>query len=503
MIDIGSNTVRLAVYQILPNGAHRVIDQGRWPARLSEKLTAEGVLPLDTIDELADVLRHFRRICRMHGASRIRAVATAAIRQATNRRQVLDKLKRLAGLDVELLSGEEEARFGSVAVLRTMSLSDGLLVDIGGGSTEISLLKNRKLVRSVSLPIGCVNIASRHSLNGNAISEERLELMLADIMDKLRAEPWIAQHAGLPLIGLGGTTRALAKLCQRSSDYPYANMHGFELSVRTLDDTIARLAPLKLDKRRKIPGLSKDRADVIVPGLAILQAVVRYSASSRVIVCGAGLRDGLFYETCLPREEDLSPRQVLEDSIRNLTALYPTVPEEHLAQVNRLALTLFDQLAPGAGLPAEARVLLDAATRLFKIGAIIDAGDSADHTFYLLMHAHWNGLSHREILLTAAIASYRSANPLRRKLAPYRRILREGDHQLAIRLGSLLQLAAALDRSESQAISALDVSVRGGNRLRLSATARHSLPVERMEVDSVAREFKKNWGLSPKLTVNG
>lgn len=501
MIDIGSNTVRLAVYQVLANGAYRVVDQGRWPARLSEKLTAEGLLPLEAIDDLAEVLRHFRRICKMNGATRIRAVATAAIRQAVNGRQVLDRLRRLTGLDIELLSGDEEARCGSVAVLRTMRISDALLVDIGGGSTEITLIRGRRLVHAVSIPFGCVNTAARHSLSGGVISESQLERMQNEMVGVMRAHPWIEEAKGLPLVGLGGTTRALAKLCQRAQDYPYANLHGFELSEATLDETVGKLASLNLDKRRKVPGLSKDRADIIVPGLALLRAIVKHCSSSGIVVCGAGLRDGLFYETCLPRVEPISADQVLEESIHNLTALYPIVPEEHLSQVNRLALTLFDGLAPGAGLSADSRRLLDTASRLFKIGAVIDAGDFADHTFYILMHAHWNGLSHREIVLAAGIASYRGANPLRRKLSPYRRILKEGDFGLAVKLGSLLQLAAALDRSETQAISSLEVSVRGGNKLRLTATASHTMPIERMEVDSVAKEFKKNWGFTPKLSV--
>ncbi|WP_027093995.1 Ppx/GppA phosphatase family protein [Cohnella thermotolerans] len=501
MIDIGSNTVRLAVYQVAANGAYRVIDQGRWPARLSQKLDSHGRLPLEAIDELADVLRHFRRICSMHGAQRIRAVATAAIRQAANRAEVLDRLSRETGLSIELLSGEDEARYGSAAVLRTMDVADGFLVDIGGGSTEISLIRNRKLTEAVSFPFGCVNTASRHALNGGAVSPSQLEQIGELIQSALRSEPWIAHHAGLPLIGLGGTTRALAKLCQRAGEYPYANLHGFEVTGKTLNDTLNKLASLSLDKRRKIPGLSKDRADVIVPGLAILRAVARQCSASRIVVCGAGLRDGLFFETCLPLAQTPTSSQVLEESVRNLTALYPAAPEAHLAQVNRLALKLYDRLAPHAGLDPSARKLLDAASRLFKIGAVIDYNDCPDHTFYILMHAHWNGLSHREILLTAAIASYRSASPLRRKLAPYRSILKEGDFDTAAKLGSLLQLAAALDRSESQAIGTLDVSVSGGNKLRLTATASRSLPMEKMEVESIAKEFRKVWGVSPKLTV--
>ncbi|MBB6732633.1 Ppx/GppA family phosphatase [Cohnella sp. CBP 2801] len=503
MIDIGSNTVRLAVYQVMDNGAYRVIDQGRWSARLSQKLNGDGILPLDAVSELVEVLRHFRRICRMHGATRIRAVATAAIRQAANRREVLERLGRKAGLNIELLPGEDEARLGCVAMLRTMDVQDGFLVDIGGGSTEVSLILGRKLVNAVSFPFGCVNTALRHSLGGGAVSAAQIERLQADIQATMREQAWIAEHPGLPLIGLGGTTRALAKLCQRADNYPYANLHGYEVPVKKLSDKLNALAPLNVDKRRKVPGLSKDRADVIVPGLAILQSVTRMTSASRIVICGAGLRDGIFFETCLPRTDVSDASMVLEESIRNLAALYPSVPQEHPLQVNKLALTLFDRLASSGGqsLPSRARAWLDAASRLFKIGAIIDVNDFSDHTFYLLTHAHWNGLTHREILLTAAIASYRGTSPARKKLSAYRQLLQNGDYEAVFKLGSLLQLAAALDRSESQAVTSLHVSVARGNKLKLAATARHPLPVERTEVDSLAKEFRKIWRLTPRLTV--
>ena len=499
MIDIGSNTVRLAVYQVSSEGAYRVIDQGRWSARLSQKLAEDGTLPDATLAELAEVLRHYGSICNMHGAKQIRAVATAAIRQAANRDVALQRLKRETGLSIELLSGNDEARYGSVAMLRTMDFSDAFLVDIGGGSTEISLILGRKLAASVSFPIGCVNTAARWSLNGNPVPPALLEKIEAEARKLFEGEPWISSHPGLPLIGLGGTVRALAKFRQRSDNYPLSNLHGFEIEPRLLDESVGMLAALNVEKRRKVPGLSKDRTDVIVPGLAILRAVLKSAAASRIVVCGAGIRDGLFFETCLPREKTPSPQDVLNESVRNLTTLYPAAPREHLAQVNRLALDLFDRLAPAAGLDEPSRKWLDAASRLFRIGAVIDYNECANHTFYLLLNAHWYGLSHRETLITAAIASYRGPSQLRRKLAPYRSILKDGDVEASARLGVLLQLAAALDRSESQGIVDLDVAVEKGKSLVLTARARHPLPMEKMEVESIAKDFKKCWGLSPKL----
>lgn len=500
IIDIGSNTVRLAVYQLSDNGAYRVIDQGRWAARLSQRMDDNGNLADEAIDELTDVLRHYRRICQMHGAGHIRTVATAAIRQSANRERIAERLSASTGLSIEVLSGEDEARIGSHAMLCTMGTGDGFVIDIGGGSTEISLLLDRQVKFAVSFPFGCVNAASRFSLGSDPVPPSVLEDIQSFVMRQLASEPWIGQYPGLPVIGLGGTVRALAKLQQRVTDYPLNLLHGYELKAEDAAARLNQLAAIPVDKRKKLPGLSKDRGDVIVPGLAILLGIIRHATASGVIVCGAGLRDGLFYETCVPRFQPQSAESVLQESIRNLTALYPTSPEDHLNQVRKLSVTLYERLSAKYSLPPESRLLLETAAKLYRIGTAIDYNNSANHTYYMLLHTHWNGLGHREMLLTASIAAFSSAGQHKRNLAPFRAILSDGDIELAARLGTLLQLASALDRSEAQAITALDLVVMG-TKLQVVAHASHPLPVEQRETDAIAKEFKKTWGLTPKLYV--
>ncbi|WP_373229453.1 Ppx/GppA family phosphatase [Cohnella sp.] len=500
IIDIGSNTVRLSVYQLTENGAYRVLDQGRWPARLSQRMDPQGRMPDQAVEELAEVLQHFLRICDKHEVQSIRAVATAAIRQAVNREQLIKRLFDLTGLKIEILSGEDEARIGSRAMLNSLSPSDCFVVDIGGGSTEVTLIKNRRVVSAVSFPIGCVNTSARFALGNGPVPPAVLMDIQFEVSKLLSQENWIAKHPDLPLIGLGGTVRALAKLHQRENDYPFTLLHGYEMSNLDLRLILNRLANISVEQIRKLPGLSKDRGDVIVPGLAILLGVTLQMKSDRLVVCGAGLRDGLFFETCLPQFQPSSQDSLLEESIRNLNALYPVAPVSHLNQVRKLAISLFDQLSSAQQLPDYSRRLLDTAARLFRIGAVIDFNDSADHTFYILLHTHWNGLTHREIVLTAAIASYRGANTLKRKLAPYRSMLEEGDIEAVAKLGSILQLAAALDRSESQAITELELSI-AANKLNITAHADHPLPVEHMEVDTISKEIKKNWGITPQLSV--
>jgi exopolyphosphatase/guanosine-5'-triphosphate,3'-diphosphate pyrophosphatase len=219
LIDIGSNSVRLVIYEKTFASGHRVIDESKLTARLSEKMTADGRLPDREIAALAQTLTHFRKLCEANRTSRIRAVATAAIRNAANSREIARRLRRLTGLDIEILTGEEEARFGFLGMISSMDIRDGFLIDIGGGSTELSLFLDRKLIRSVSFPFGSVNTTKLFTQSGHMEPADMARIL--DMVDgSLARESWIAEHAGLPLIGLGGTIRSLSSITTRSTPKP-------------------------------------------------------------------------------------------------------------------------------------------------------------------------------------------------------------------------------------------------------------------------------------------
>jgi exopolyphosphatase/guanosine-5'-triphosphate,3'-diphosphate pyrophosphatase len=271
------------------------------------------------------------------------------------------------------------------------------------------------------------------------------------------------------------------------------------MTSHNTDELFALLRETPMDKRRKLPGLSKDRADLIVPGLAILRNLFKVCRAERYLVCGAGLRDGLFYDSVLHEDRQLD--DVLEYSIGNLNALYPEAPKAHVEQVNRLALRLFKALKGQYPFPPEARKWVHTASMLFRIGAGIDYYQYSKHTFYLMTNVHLNGLSHREIILAAGIASYKSRGAARLLHLKYRPILTEEDVEVICRLGTLLELAVALDRSEAQSVTKLDVEQKNARLLLKPRYSAGSLEVERKEIDVLAGDFKKAWKLTPVLVA--
>lgn len=495
IIDIGSNSIRLVVYERIGAKSYRVIDESKESARLSATIAPDGSILQEDIARLVRILHDFQLLCRVHGVHTVRAVATAAIRNAVNGEEVVQRLRAQTGLPIEIVSGEEEARLGFLGMINTIDIADGFLIDIGGGSTEVSLFRHRKLVRSVSFPFGAVNTAKAYA-EGGSVSAENAKRIRDKVAAAAKDEPWLTGQPGLSLIGLGGTIRSLCKIDQRLNKYPFSQTHQYELDKTALNRLAEWLPTLAPDARIKVDGLSRDRADIIVPGLLILHTLFLHINASRCIVSGAGLRDGIFYETAFPAEPLRA--DVLADSVQNLLAQHPAVSELHVEQVSRLATALFDNLSLAASFGARARSLLQTAALLYRIGVTVDFYDYDRHTFYLMVHTRIDGLSHRESVLCALIASFRSKSRARSLMLHYKELLAEADPELVYRLGSLLQLAIALDRSETQPLTAIRATI-DRQELRVDWSGQHDPAIELREVERIAGDFKKCWGLRVKL----
>ncbi|WP_309121471.1 Ppx/GppA family phosphatase [Paenibacillus sp.] len=495
IIDIGSNSIRLVVYECTASGAYRVIDETKESARLSERLDKDGRIAESDMQYITDTLRRFQLLCEHHGASRIRAVATAAVRNSPDSARIARELTERTGLAVEVLSGAEEARLGFIGMINAIDIKDGFVIDIGGGSTEVLLFRDRAVLKSVSFPFGAVNTMKRFGKNGD-IDEAAAQAIVRTVEDAARDEPWIASAPGLPLVGLGGTIRSLCKVDQRDRKYSLPITHHYQMTEESVDEWLSRLAGAKLEQRKRIEGLSKDRADIIVPGLLILHTLFRLCGASHYVISGSGLRDGVFFETFRPEAPQFT--DVLEHSVHNLLALHPSVSLKHVVHVERLAMKLFADLTEEHGYGARVGTYLHVAALLYRIGISINYYNYYKHTYYLMAHSRVNGLTHREILLCALIASFKSEKRLKPLFAAHRDLLAETDFGLIVRLGALLQVAVALDRSGTQPIATLSARAIG-RELRLVVKPRRAWDIERRELQSLTKDFGKSWGLTLQI----
>ncbi|HEY0829437.1 MAG TPA: Ppx/GppA family phosphatase [Bacilli bacterium] len=495
IIDIGSNSIRLVIYEQTGNLAHRIIDESKHSARLSQRIGQDGILPLKDIFAIIDTLSYFKKLCDIYRTARIRTVATAAIRNAANSQQIVQLLEEKTKLNIDVLSGTEEARLGFLGMTNTIDVEDGFLVDIGGGSTEITLFQNRKIINSISFPFGSVNTIVQHNKEGH-INGSQVSAAQQMIENALLEQPWIRNHPGLPLIGLGGTFRSLSRIDQKSRKYSLPLTHNYVISGNDASHLLEKMQSMSINQLKKVEGLTKDRIDIIIPGMVILTTLFKHIQAEHFLISGSGIRDGIYYETLLPTQPFLE--NVLEHSVRNLLYLHPSVSVNHLHQVNRLVLKLYEDVFKPLLTEERSSIYLYVSSLLYRTGVTVNYYNFDKHTFYVMTHSRIDGLSHREILLCALIASYKSRNRTRQMALIHKDIISEPDIEIVVKLGTLLQLAIALDRSETQPILRLEAKALK-KVCCLHLQLQHNPSVERREVEALSKDFHKVWGFHLKI----
>ncbi len=474
VVDLGSNSVRLVVVEITANGAYRWINDVKASTRLSRGLQPDGTLQGPIVEETLRVLGRFAHICQVSGVDTILAVATAAVRSAQNAAEFLGRVEAETGWRVRLLTGMEEAFYDFLGVSQTFTLADGLIIDIGGGSTELVLFRDRTMEAAACIPFGAVNSTDRYS----AADELDFRLIMESIGKELDIVPWLDDAAGLPLIGVGGTIRNLARIDRKQRDYTFDLTHGYEMAPDNVRYIAQMLSELSLQDRYQVPGLSRERAEVIVGGSAIAAVVTERSRCNTVLISGNGLREGLVFEhLAFPalrenhRELSVDLHPIQWHSVINNMRLFG-VPMEHSHFVCQLALTLFDTLQRHGGVTPAERLPLILAALLHDAGTMINYYDHHKHTFYMISNARWYGFRHRDIVLAAYIAASHGHKTYTKGFDAFSHLLDQNDKAAVRMLGALLSLAEALDHGEMGDAAGMRVEiVNDAIRIWLSAAA--------------------------------
>lgn len=497
IIDLGSNSARLIVLHIYNSGAYNLVYHQKEAVRLSEGMEKSGLLQPEATTRAIGILKIFAHMIKIFKATKILAVATAAVRNAKNGEAFTAEARKQTGIPLRIISGEAEAKLGYLGVINTISLTDALLFDLGGGSTELTLIKNRKADKVVSLPFGAVTLTEKFGLQAKA-SEAQLAELNNYILSKMAALRWL-KNLSVPLIGVGGTARNIAKMDQRRKNLPFSKVHNYRLGVISFDNLFKDIMNTSLAQRRKFPGLSSERADIIIPGLAVVKCLFDTVRSNRLIVSGCGVREGLFLQYYLSRlgQGDLIP-DILEHSIHNILLLYQgnTVHPTHVAQ---LADQLFDGCRELMGLGERDKALLRVAALLHDIGIGINYYDHPRHSAYLVENARIFGLTHREQMLAAVVSGWHhgpSAKYFRNKT--HMEFLDEFDWQTARKLALIAALAESLDTTQMGLVRRVTISVKD-QAACLELTTGEAAHIEYQATAKLAKWFKKETGV--KLIV--
>jgi exopolyphosphatase/guanosine-5'-triphosphate,3'-diphosphate pyrophosphatase len=473
VIDMGSNSFRLVVFTAA-DGWWKRTDEIYLAVRIGEGLDATGELgrkPIKRALEAVEVFSHFLKAMGIEGDD-IQALATSAIRDATNQAAFLERVRDETGLEVQVLSREEEARFGYLAAVNSTTLADGAVLDLGGGSLQLVEVSSRHPRRLGSWPLGAVRMTEHFLPDGGEASKKARKALKAHVIEMLEREAAWLPRSGRRIVGIGGTMRNLAAAAQAEAGRPSTGVQGYAIERAALDALIDRMASMPAAERASIKGVKYARADLILAGALVVQAVLEHGGFDAIEVTEAGLREGIFFNSYLDGDPPLFD-DVRHASVMNLAARYNVDPA-HTRHVAHLAMGLFDELA-AAGLhdgDRWERELLFSASVLHDIGMSVDYDDHHKHSRYLILNAGLPGFDPREVALIAQATRYhRKGMPDFGELAP---LAQSGDAQRLDRLAILLRLAEDLERwspTGRRASSAGPPSARSTSSTAPSASA--------------------------------
>jgi exopolyphosphatase/guanosine-5'-triphosphate,3'-diphosphate pyrophosphatase len=500
-IDIGTNSIRCVVAEVEPGGSYRVLDEEREMTRLGHDLFERGRLAAEPMERSYAALAKMKAIADGFQVHELRAVATSAVREASNGRAFCREVRRRCGLAIEVISPEDEAQLALLSALRAFDLAGRsvAIVDIGGGSVEVVLAAGAVVDQVYTLPLGAVRLTEAHG-GAEPLRRrrwKRLRRAIDRVLDERIGDPPFYPEV---IIGSGGTFTNLAGLLKVEREGSEKNLQGYTMRRAEVVHLMHRLRATPLDMRRAMPGLNPQRADIIVAGAAVVARLARRLGAQQIVVNPGGLRSGLLLSMIAERNvapggDPVRPKDRLE-SVRAFARKCHS-GEKHCEHVASLAAQLFDGLRGPFDVALEGRDILVAAALLHDVGYLINHAKHHKHAYHLIQNADLQGWTAREVELIANVARYHRKAAPKKWHSNFRRLERS-DRRLVRRLAAILRIADGLDRTHTQRVTAVGVEA-GRGPVRLILAAETDPQVERWDADRKSGLFAKVFDGVPAL----
>lgn len=493
-IDVGSNAIRFLAAEFAGERHYAVLEQIRVPVRLGHDVFVTGRLTSDAMQAAVEAFRSFSQKLNEHGVAAYRAVATSAVRESRNGKELIERAAQV-GITIEVINGGEEARLVHLAVRDRLRLGrrKWLIADLGGGSVEVSIVDDQGIHRSESYEMGSVRLLEELAVAGDAPGQfrRRLEEYTATLRNSR------ILHANVTgFVATGGNIEALAKLAAATPDTAGVAV----LGLNDLRALIERLSRMSYNDRVSQLGLRTDRADVILPAAMVYERIAVLAGTDTIIVPNVGVKDGIVIDlrdrhASKGRRHDAHQRTVLSGALALGRRFH--FDEPHARHVTRLAASLFDQLGQLHGLEADEKKLLMCAAMLHDIGVFISLKKHHKHSLYIINEAELPGLSQNETAMVANIARYHRKSAPSEHHEHFTRLAEE-DREKVVKLSALLRLADALDREHLQRVERVEARHIDG-KVVLDVRGRGDLLLERWALQKKAQLFEKTFGVDVKM----
>lgn len=489
IIDIGSNTIRLVIYTRDKSGRFSESENVKAVARLRNYLTDDNALSEEGVQVLIDTLKSFQEVTRHHQLEAIKCVATAAVRQAKNQEAIIQRVGEETDFTMRILSEYEEAHYGYLAVVNSMSYKSGITVDIGGGSTELTLFEDRELIHFHSFPFGALSL-KKQFIEGDTPKNSELKALREYLEQQFLSLDWI-EGKKLPLIGIGGSARNLAQIHQEKIDYPLSGVHQYTMKRKEVDETNEWLGSMEFDDLQRVEGLSRDRADIIIPAVEVFNCLMALIDAEIFALSRKGLRDGVFYEEMTKDFEMPVFPNVIEESFYDLAIDYD-INLTHAIHVTNSSLMIVRELQKQGflALTEKDHQWVRLGSSMYNLGTYIDSESSNQHTFYLLANRTIDGLLHKERILVALLASYKNKNLFKRNATPYEDWFTEEELEKFNIIGAVIKFAYSLNATKRDIVEDIQLESQK-EELIFSIQCREDWKPEQYQVEKQKKHLEK------------
>ena len=455
-IDVGSNSVHMVVADVTRGGHLVVVDRVKELVRLGRRVFLTGRLTAESMDLAARALKHFQQVAQVRRVKRLRVVATSAVREAANRSVFLKRIRRETGLAVEVIDGQEEARLIFNAARYALGLDGGphLLLDVGGGSVELVLVREGRPLWLRSFPLGAARLTERF-LTSDPPREAQVSALTAHLKRELAEVLDNARRLGVTrTIGTSGTVNSLIAMVRADRGEELGRLHCASVAAAEIGRLKNRVLECDASERAELPAADAKRVDLMPAAAILVDFILSRTNSPELVACSWALREGVLLELA-GLASDRGAADARRRSVEALAARF-SGSDAHGRQVARLALQIYDGCAGSLALAPEARELLEYAALLHDIGHMIDHDRHHHHTYYLIKNGELFGFDPIEIEVIALAA--RSHRKQSAKLdSPQLDALSREKRRMVRGLAAILRVADALDRSHSNVVRSVAI----------------------------------------------
>ncbi|MBC2857300.1 Ppx/GppA family phosphatase [Cetobacterium sp. 2A] len=400
IIDVGSNSVRLVIFHITKSNGFFPIEDIKETIRLGEDIHLTGEIKDTKIQLAFETLELFKGVCSKYKVDEIVAFGTAALRIGSNADILLDKVKADLNIDIKVISGVEEAFYSFTGALNSLDISEGLVMDMGGSSTELLWFKDRKPFDKISLDFGSVTFGEIGNIK-ECLSLEDEKNIRNFVKNELNKIPWLKNIEGLPLIGVGGVVRSVANVHLNMTKYPLQILHNYKMTSGDVLEVLKNIKDLDYKQKCNLQGLSKSRADLFSGATVAISEILDFSKLKNIIISGNGVREGFLFTKL--NEYGRKITNVFDDSLSNILEYYDVNIADRDNTYHNF-IKIMNALTPFENVDSVNTKITKLICYLDNIGIKINYYNQNSHSFYTILNSGIKGMEHWEIIYSALLA---------------------------------------------------------------------------------------------------